>query len=222
MSLQRRSFVILAVAIGGCVFAAVSRSNSDQPPPKAKVWPRIVTHLDHHEVTVGDKVAMRQFIGIDEDVPAWTYAHYAKQVGFYHHGLKRMAFPNSTSELGEVVLLQTVFGGSLPMPGPSSHPSYDYITRHRKGYEFEFSAAKPGVYLLYGEWTFRTPGHGEVTISGEPALLYVRQPVDAGGKDIVDPDLYSADSLEDQERLEFLYEHSPQEWRDNTSPARSS
>jgi hypothetical protein len=217
MSLQRRWFAILAVAICGCVFAAVSRTSSDQPPPKEQVWPRIVTHLDHHEVTVGDKIKMRQFIGIDEDVPAWTHSHFVKQVGFYHRGLKRIVFPNPVSALGEVIRLQTVFGGSLPMPGPSSHPSYDYITKDRKGYEFEFSAVKPGVYLLYAEWTFRSPQHGEVTISGEPALLFVRQPVDVQGKDIVDPDLYSGDSLEDQERMEFLYDHSRQEWRDNAT-----
>lgn len=218
MSRTRLLCILTAIGIAAMVFIGTAvRTNSQDERSGSKNSPEIRLHLDKHEVRVGDTVRVWHFVDAKDDIPAGSYGHSIARLGFYHRRLKKIVYPNDYEYRGSI-RLHSVFSEDLPIGVVVSHPRYDYKTRHRKGYEFAFQVKKPGVYLLYADWTYRSANGNYVTQAGRPGLLMVKLPVDGQGNEIAASTLLSGEDSEEQEELESLYDYEKESeaWERNT------
>ncbi len=177
--------------------------------------PEVVVHLDRHEVKVGDKVAIRDFVFVEDNIPAPSVFGYRMvRIGFYHRRLKRMVYDNPT---GGVVSVwrPKMFSETLPRWIILSHPWYGYFTDERRGHETDFVPIKPGVYLIFAEWDVKHPKWGKGLLQGGPALLIVNPPHCCHSDDTTDPRFCSSGILESQDELEDRYDRKSQSWREH-------
>ncbi len=188
--------------------------------------PQIVVHLDRHEVKVGEKVKIRDFVRVEDRIPApYAVRRRVVRVGFYHRRLKKMVYDNPRGGVFVLPHRDDVFGRSFSVFYAIDHPYYSYLTDERRGHEDDFVVAKPGVYLIFVEWNVKHPKWGNVILEGGPALLIVNPPHHCHAEDTTDPRFYSDWNFVETEEeiegfnteLEDLYDRRSQSWNEHAN-----
>ena len=219
-------FGVLSVVIGLLAGSAADEDAIERQLALKTVLttPEIVVQLDQHEVKVGEKVRIRDFVFVEDRIPApRTVRRRVVRVGFYHRRLKKMVYDNPERGVDVLPHRDNVFGRSFSVFYTLDHPSYSYFTDERRGHEDDFVVAKPGVYLIFVEWYVKHPKWGEVVLEGGPALLIVNPPHHCHADDTTDPRFYSdwkfVESGEEVEELktelEDLYDRRSQSWKEH-------
>ncbi len=188
--------------------------------------PTINVHVSRNNIKVGEKVTVRAFISAEHGIPApGVFRYPVVRVGFYHRRLKKTVYSNRVKEF-----IQPRFAFSTPLPVARlvDHPSYDYFTDERRGFEDDCVPRRPGVYLIFAEWSVDHPRWGKVLLRGGPAVLVVEPPHYGNPDDTTDPRFCSGPTRKlpkgqidfaapRQDELEDLYDRRSRTWEEHSN-----
>jgi hypothetical protein len=146
------------------------------PPPTIE----INSSLDPNRVIRGGKIRITEMTPIENDVAVFSVSHHLYLVAQYDiaSGELRNLAPVDYRKCDPKVVFdglphdRVVFGGW----------EFNSLNPREKGFEFEFTASRIGVFNLIAEWSIRG---STKRIQSQPIILTVTPPRDDKGKLII-------------------------------------
>ena len=162
--------------------------------------------LDKHAVVSGEEIRYRATLPREKKLEAASMSFHVERIGLFHRRLGRLVHLDDP-------LTTSTFPGmtfeDLDDTTGSHGLSLNITDDFRHGMVGKFRTIKAGYYLISTEWSFRDR---KGSLKSNPVFLEVQPPKDAKGRPILNDKTCTGDDLEEQVRLEAMFDELQESW----------